>query len=96
MSVREDKWNQMNDSMKQVFLDCGQKVQIQAAQNLDKAGAGLTKKFSDAGVEMFTFTPEQINVISGKLSVVYQDWVTRLNGRGLPAETVLNTYKSNF
>jgi TRAP-type transport system periplasmic protein len=96
MSIREDKWNQMNDSMKQVFLDCGQKVQLQAAQNLDKAGAGLTKKFSDAGVEMFAFSPEQINVISGKLSVVYQDWVTRLNGRGLPAETVLSTYKSNF
>jgi TRAP-type C4-dicarboxylate transport system substrate-binding protein len=96
MSVRQSKWNEMDDSLKQTFMDCGQKIQLQAAQNLDNAGAGLSKKFADVGVDMFAFTPEQINTMSGKLDVVHQDWVTRLNGRGLPAEVVLQTYKSNF
>jgi TRAP-type C4-dicarboxylate transport system substrate-binding protein len=96
MSVRQDKWNEMDDSLKAVFRDCGQKIQIQAAQNLDNASAGLAKSFGDAGVEMFAFTPEQLQTMSVKLDEVHQDWTERLNGRGLPAEVVLQTYKSNF
>lgn len=96
MSVRQDKWNAMDDAMKKVFLDCGQQVQLQAARNLDNAGAGLSKQFADVGVDMFAFTPEQLQTMSTKLDLVHQDWTKRLNGRGLPADTVLDTYKSNF
>ena len=96
MSVRTDKWDAMDDSMKKVFLDCGQKIQLQAAQNLDSAGAGLAKKFSEAGVDIFAFTPEQVQSMSTTLGAVHQDWVQRLNGRGLPAEVVLKTYQGNF
>jgi TRAP-type C4-dicarboxylate transport system substrate-binding protein len=96
MSVRQDKWDAMDDATKQVFVDCGQEIQLQSAQNLDNAGAGLAKKFGDAGVEMFAFTPEQVQSMSDTLGAVHQDWVERLNGRGLPAEIVLETYKSNF
>lgn len=96
MSVRKAKWDAMDDNLKKVFRDCGEKVQLQAAQNLDNAGSGLSKRFADAGVDMFAFSPEQLKTMSGKLDVVYQDWTKRLDGRGLPAETVLKTYKSNF
>jgi len=96
MAVRQDKWDNMDDSTRQVFLDCGAKIQLQSAQNLDQAGAGLATKFSDAGVEMFAFTPEQVQSMSTTLGSVHQDWVQRLNGRGLPAETVLQNYQSNF
>mgnify|MGYP000326474060 CR=1 FL=1 len=96
MSVRQDKWDAMDDATKQVFVDCGQEIQLQSAQNLDNAGAGLAKKFGDAGVEMFAFTPEQVQSMSDTLGAVHQDWVERLNGRGLPAEIVLETYKRNF
>jgi len=96
MSVRQDKWDAMDDATKQVFVDCGQEIQLQSAQNLDNAGAGLAKKFGEAGVEMFAFTPEQVQSMSGTLGAVHQDWVERLNGRGLPAEVVLETYKGNF
>ena len=96
MSVRQDKWNEMDDGLKKVFLDCGAKIQLQSAQNLDNAGAGLSKKFAGVGVEMFQFTPEQIKTMSGKLDAVHQDWVKRLKGRGLPADTVLEVYKTSF
>ena len=96
MSVRQDKWNEMDDGLKKVFLDCGAKIQLQSAQNLDNAGGGLAKKFAGAGVEMFTFTPEQLQQMSGKLGAVHQDWVNRLKGRGLPADTVLEVYKGSF
>lgn len=96
MSVRQDKWDAMDDATKQVFLDCGQKIQLQSARNLDQAGAGLAKKFADAGVEMFEFSPQQVQSMSNTLGAVHQDWVDRLNGRGLPAAVVLETYKGNF
>lgn len=96
MAVRQDKWNAMDKNTQKVFLECGQKVQLQAAQNLDNAGAGLSKKFADAGVEMFAFTPDQLQNLSGKLAAVHQDWAERLNGRGLAADQVLNNYKANF
>lgn len=96
MSVRQDKWKEMDDSLKKVFIDCGQKIQLQSARNLDNAGGKFAKKFSGAGVEMFAFTPAQLKDMSGKMNVVYQDWVQRLKGRGLPAEAVLEVYKSSF
>ncbi len=96
MSVRQDKWKEMDDSLKKVFIDCGQKIQLQSARNLDNAGGKFAKKFSGAGVEMFAFTPAQLKDMSGKMNVVYQDWVQRLKGRGLPADTVLEVYKSSF
>lgn len=96
MAVKEDKWDAMDANTQKVFLECGQKIQLQAAQNLDNAGADLSKKFTDAGVEMFAFTPEQLQNLSGKLDAVHQDWVSRLNNRGLAADKVLKTYKANF
>ena len=96
MSVRQDKWNEMDDSLKATFRDCGQKIQLQAARNLDNASAGLAQSFAGDGVDMFEFTPEQLEVMAVKLNSVHKDWTDRLNGRGLPAEAVLETYKSNF
>jgi len=96
MSVRQAKWNEMDDSLKKIFQDCGQSVQSQAANSLDNAGGLLAQKFAADGVQMFAFTPAQLQEMSTKLDLVHVDWVKRLNSRGLPATAVLDAYKGNF
>lgn len=96
LSVRKDKWEQLSTGQKRVFLDCGAKIQLQSARNLDASGAGLAEKFEKAGVQMFQFSPQQLSQLSTQLGVVHEDWVGRMNSRGLQADAVLKAYKANF
>ncbi|MGR3425109.1 MAG: TRAP transporter substrate-binding protein [Sagittula sp.] len=93
-SMDKASYEALPDGLRQTFLDCGAQTEAAIAAHLDGEVATLQKEFSDAGVDVYAFTDEELSVINGKLASVVDDWVGRLSGRGLPAAQAVEAYRA--
>ena len=91
-SVGEDTWSGLAPEIQRIISDCGNEVEASMATFLDAEMAQLQQEFKAAGVEVYTFTPEELTAIEAKLGPVSSDWVSRLDERGLPATEALTEY----
>lgn len=91
-SMRLGDFEALPEVQQQVFLDCGERTEEAMAQYLDGEVDQLVEEFTELGVEIYEFTPEDLAEINERLVVVQDGWVERLERRGLPAQRVLDEY----
>ena len=60
---------------------------------MDSETESLGKEFSELGMNLYEFPPEEQEKINGALESVHDSWVERLAGRGLPAQAALEKYR---
>lgn len=95
-AVRKQRWDTIPPETQAVMTQCGSEVQTSFAEFNDEERANLYQEFADQGVDVYEFAPEDLNVINDHLKVVLERWVSRLAGRGLPAQEVLDTYRGHL
>ena len=93
-SMDKESWDALDDGAKAVFTDCGAKTETSIAAFLDDEVTALQTEFKDAGVDVYTFTDDELSAIDEQLSSVIDDWVSRLDGRGLPATQAVADYRA--
>jgi TRAP-type transport system periplasmic protein len=91
-SINGDKWESLQPEMRTVMTDCGLKTEEFMATTMDSEADELLAEFKELGVDVYKFTPAETAVLKEKLASVQEDWVRRLDGRGLPARAVLDRH----
>lgn len=95
-AINGDKWESMPEETRSVMSDCGLKTESFMAETMDAEAGNLLAEFKGLGVDVYEFTPEEISALNEKLASVHDDWVKRLNDRGLPAREVLDRYEGRL
>lgn len=95
-AINADKWESMPEETRGVMSDCGLKTEEFMWQTMDTEADELLAEFKGLGVDVYEFTPEEIAALNEKLASVHDDWVKRLDGRGLPAREVLERYSARL
>lgn len=94
--INSDKFQGLGADDQAAVRSCGLKVEKQLAEYLDDQNAQLQKEFADLGVELYEFSEDSWAEISGSLSEVSDDFIRRLENRGLPAREVFEAYQSEL
>ena len=93
-AINQASWDGLSDAQKLAMDECGAQVETSFARHLDDETDQLAAEFSGAGVEVYEFTPGELEWLNGQLATVSEDWVNRLDERSLPAAEVLETYRA--
>ena len=93
-AINGDKWESLPADMRTVMSDCGSKTEAFMAETMDSVAGELLAEFKSLGVDVYEFTPTEVATLNEKLASVQKDWVSRLEGRGLPAGAVLERYEA--
>jgi TRAP-type C4-dicarboxylate transport system substrate-binding protein len=95
-AVNGDKWESLPAEMRTVMSDCGLKTEEFMATTMDSEADELLAEFKSLGVDVYEFTPDENAVLNEKLATVQEDWVRRLDARGLPAKAVLERHEARL
>lgn len=63
---------------------------------MDKENVALQTEFAESGITLFEFAPEELEAISSKLSVVADDYIKRLEDRGIAARETFDAYREGL
>jgi TRAP-type transport system periplasmic protein len=91
-AINGDKWESMPEETRSAMTDCGTKTETFMAETMDSEADQLIAEFKSLGVDVYKFSPEEVAALNEKLASVHDDWVKRLEDRGLPAQEVLDRY----
>ena len=95
-SISERKWETIPDDIRAAMMEAGVQTEAHVGEVLDGGEAELAEKFAQNGMELFAFPDAELALINERLGAVHDDWAERLTGRGLPAQNVLDSYRSRF
>lgn len=95
-SIDAEKWNAMSPQLQEKALACGARAEDAVATFLDEETAQLASEFGEQGIEVYEFSGEALAAINEAMTSVSDDWVSRLEGRGLPAQQVLDDFTARF
>ncbi|KMK65918.1 TRAP transporter substrate-binding protein DctP [Puniceibacterium sp. IMCC21224] len=94
--ISAKKWETIPDDIQKAMMDAGQWTEDHVADVMDTEAEELAKKFEGLGVEIYDFPADQLALINDKLAFVQEDWVERLEARGVKARQALDLYKSTL
>lgn len=77
-----------------IMRQAGEETVQHMATALDAEVDGARKALTDAGVELYSFTDQQLSGLSDALHPVTDDWLKRVAARNLPAEKALEEFKA--
>ena len=95
-SIDADKWESLSPEMKEKAMACGVETEASIAKHLDDETAQLAKEFEEQGIDVYELSDEALAGIGEALTTVSDDWVSRLEERGLPAREVLDSFSARF
>ncbi|MEX2630350.1 MAG: TRAP transporter substrate-binding protein DctP [Tistlia sp.] len=87
-------WDRLPKEIQDAMVQAGEDTQASASSFMDAEIDGLIEEFEAGGKDMYAFAPDQLEAINARLAVVHDDWVKRLDDRGLPAGQVLADFRA--
>lgn len=95
-SIDADKWASLSPELQEKALACGDRTEDAVATFLDDETDKLATEFGDQGIEVYELSDEALASINDAMTSVSDDWVKRLEDRGLPAQQVLDDFTGRF
>lgn len=94
VSMKSDKWEALPAETQTAMTKCGLEAGQKLSASFDTEAQALIAEFEGLGVDMYELTDDELTWVSNSVSAVGDDWVKRLEERGLPAAETLATYKA--
>ncbi|KAA0010038.1 TRAP transporter substrate-binding protein DctP [Billgrantia pellis] len=94
LSMSLDDLNAMSSDLQETLISCGSRTEEAMASYLDAEVEELSQEFTELGIDVYEFSPDELDKINDKLAKVQEDWVQRLDSRGLAAAQGLEEYNS--
>lgn len=94
MIVNQSVFEGLSEEAQNLLLDVGSSVAAHAGAFQDEIEVGLTEEWAAMGVDVYTFTDEELDAINGRLGGVRQDWLDRIGRRSEFAEETLERFLS--
>lgn len=93
-SVRQKKWDTIPEDIRTAMMQAGKMVEDSIAAKMDGETDSLADEFTSDGMNIYAIPEGELVKINTALEAVHADWVVRLADRGLPAQAVLEAYRS--
>lgn len=94
LSMPLDNFDALSREMQTTLVNCGTRTEEAMASHLDQEVEVLAQEFTELGIEIYEFAPDELDKINSSLAEVQKDWVQRLDNRGLAAAQALEEYSS--
>lgn len=93
-SINANKWKTIPKDIQDAMIEAGNWTEKHVTEVMQTAHDELSKKFTEAGMELYDFPDDQLKLIDEKMKSVQQEWADRLKERGLPGHEVLDAYRT--
>jgi TRAP-type transport system periplasmic protein len=94
LSCNAERFAKLPADVRAAMEQAGRDVQASAVTFMDTEAVALAEEYAKMGKAMYQFTPGELAAINGKLGGVHDDWVQRLLARKLPADKVLDRFRT--
>lgn len=91
-----DTFNELESGTQQAVEECGLKIEKQLAEYIDEQSKRLQQEFSEGGIKIYEFSDQNWAEIAAELNSVSENYVERLEERGLPAQEVYKAYQAEL
>ncbi|MFV0493281.1 MAG: TRAP transporter substrate-binding protein DctP [Pseudorhodobacter sp.] len=91
-SIDSDVFSALSEDKQTAMRDCGLKVENELAAWADNWTIEQHQELRDAGMSVFDYSEEELAKIGVKLEEVRQDYVQRLEARGMSAQQAYDDY----
>ncbi|MCF8482429.1 MAG: TRAP transporter substrate-binding protein DctP [Rhodospirillum sp.] len=95
-AISANSWEGLTGAEKAAVESCGARVESDLAAYLDAENEELKKDFAEGGATVYAYSDAVLAEMDKRLDQVSEDWVTRLEERGLPARRVLEDYRASL
>lgn len=93
-SISQKAWDGLSTELQAALQEAGRITMAHFCAYSDAQETDAAKEFEASGGKLWSFSAEQNASLSERVAPVAEDWVERLQGRGLPALEVLEAYKA--
>lgn len=93
LAMDEGTLGRLSPEHQKAIIDCGLEVEMQLAEYLDSVDEELMAEFAADGITVFEYSEEANVAIADRLEGVANDYISRLQERGLPAQDVYENYR---
>lgn len=94
--VNEDVWQSLAEADRALIQEVATDVRRQFSEEFEKGNTEAFQKLTDAGVTVFSLSPETQTAMNDKLDAVRAAWVKQVGDRGLPAQEMLDAYMARL
>lgn len=92
--INGNKWKSLPKDIQDAMVEAGNWTEQHVTELMKTSNDELSKKFSEAGMELYDFPDDQLKLIDEKMKSVQEEWADRLKERGLPGHEVLDAYRA--
>lgn len=92
-AISDRSWGKLSEPHQEAVLSCGAEVEKTLAEYLDAQELELQQEFAGLGIDVYEFSPEELEKINAALTEASQEYVDRLAARGLPAQAAFDSVR---
>lgn len=92
MVANKDKWASLSEDARAAMLKVGAERSAHLGMVQDEVIAELVKTWSDAGIDVYDFTDDELAALKDAMGEVQSDWLTRIGKDSDTAKKVLEQY----
>lgn len=94
--INEDVWQGLSQEDRALIQEVASEVRLSFSEAFESANGAAFGKLADAGVSVFSLSPEAQADVNEKLGAVRTTWVDQVSARGLPAQDMLDAYRARL
>lgn len=93
-AIRKDVYESLSPEHREALVQAGDETVHHLSTYMRDLEQETLDSFVEIGVDVYKFDNSLLQDLNNSLSTVQQDWVTRMERRGLDAQSALDEYKS--
>lgn len=93
MVVQKERFDGLSDAVKTAMIDAGKDVAVHVAEAQDASIEKLVAEWTAKEIQVYDFTPEELNELNRAMVEVSTDWLERVGGGSDTAKAVLEEYR---
>ncbi len=91
-AIDQGTWDKLPPAHQKAMTDCGLKVEAEMAAWVDASTEALKSEMRASGINVYDFSGPAKIAINEKMKVTRENYLARLNARGLPAQQAYQDY----
>jgi TRAP-type transport system periplasmic protein len=92
VGMSQKSFDKLTPAGQKAVTDCGLETENHLAEYADKTNAELFDKFSKMGIDVYDLPPDTLAALTPKLKLAQDDFISRLEKRGLPGKLALDEW----
>jgi TRAP-type C4-dicarboxylate transport system substrate-binding protein len=92
IGMGQNSFSKLSPENQKILIGCGLKSEDHLAHYADTTNEQLFDKFSKMGIDVYALSPETLAALQPKLKLAQDDFVSRLEKRGLPGKVAFDEW----